>query len=178
MSNLSKRENGKWRARYRDAAGKQHARHFAKKADAQRWLDEVTAAVVTGQYVDPNAGRIAFGVYAESWRLMQVHRASTAAHVETMLRRHTYPTFGHRPISSILPSEIQAWVKMLATPDVQAGRRALAPKTVGVLHNIVSAIMRSAIRDRKIVDNPCDGTKLAPRGETSTMPLSTRQMGS
>ena len=27
------------------------------RLDAQRWLDEVTAAVVTGQYVDPKAGQ-------------------------------------------------------------------------------------------------------------------------
>ena len=33
-----------WRARYRDEAGKEHARHFNRQADAQRWLDEVTAA--------------------------------------------------------------------------------------------------------------------------------------
>jgi hypothetical protein len=27
------------RARYRDEAGKEHARYFVKKANAQRWLD-------------------------------------------------------------------------------------------------------------------------------------------
>jgi integrase len=32
----------RYRARYRDEAGKEHARHFVKKANAQRWLDEVT----------------------------------------------------------------------------------------------------------------------------------------
>ena len=36
------------RARYRDETGKEHARHFTKKANAQRWLDVVTAAVVRG----------------------------------------------------------------------------------------------------------------------------------
>jgi hypothetical protein len=49
-----------WRARYRDDAGKEHARHFPRKIEAQRWLDEVTARVVTGQYVDPAAGRATF----------------------------------------------------------------------------------------------------------------------
>lgn len=53
MASIKKREDGQWRARYRDAAGKEHAKHFARKIDAQRWLDETTAAVVTGQYVDP-----------------------------------------------------------------------------------------------------------------------------
>src|SRR5680860_428856 len=126
-----------YRARYRDEAGKEHARHFDRKVDAQRWLDEVTAAVVTGQYVDPKAGRITFRDYAEHWRTTQVHRPSTALHVETMLRRHAYPTFGERSLSSILPSEVQAWVKRLGVDDASAKRKALAPATVGTLHSIV-----------------------------------------
>jgi len=40
MSSIKKRENGQWRARYRDDAGKEHARHFARKIGAQWWLDE------------------------------------------------------------------------------------------------------------------------------------------
>jgi hypothetical protein len=31
MSNIAKRASGRWRARYRDAAGKEHARHFDRK---------------------------------------------------------------------------------------------------------------------------------------------------
>jgi len=57
MASLTKRPDGRWRARYRDEAGKEHAKHFDRKVDGQRWLDEVTAAVVTGQYVDPKARR-------------------------------------------------------------------------------------------------------------------------
>ena len=56
MASIKKRADGKYRARYRDGAGKEHARHFERKVDAQRWLDEVTASMVTGQYVDPRRG--------------------------------------------------------------------------------------------------------------------------
>ncbi len=56
MASIAKRVDGKYRARYRDSAGSEHAKHFSRRADAQRWLDEVTAAVVTGQYVDPRSG--------------------------------------------------------------------------------------------------------------------------
>ena len=79
MASISKRPNGSYRARYRDDAGKEHARHFTKKSDAQRWLDEVTASVVTGQYVAPTAGNITFRDYAEQWRAVQVHRPATQA---------------------------------------------------------------------------------------------------
>ncbi|UQX09551.1 N-terminal phage integrase SAM-like domain-containing protein [Candidatus Mycobacterium methanotrophicum] len=140
----------RWLARYVDQDGRENTKAFARKTDAQRWLDEVTAAVVTGQYVDPKAGQITFRDYAERWRKKQVQRPSSRVHVETMLRRHAYPTFGGRHLTAILPSDIQTWIKGLE----------LAPATVGVLHGIVSTIFKSAIRDRRVASNPCDGTKL------------------
>ena len=176
MASVSKRPNGKWRARYRDASGREHARHFARKVDAQRWLDEVTASVVTGLYVDPRAGAISFRVYAEQWREAQVHRPSSQAHVETMLRRHAYPTLGERPLSSILPSEVQAWVKRLGVADSKAGRKALAPSTVSVVHSIVSSVFKAAVRDRRIVANPCEGTKLPKRSRSKVVPPTTGQV--
>jgi hypothetical protein len=146
MPNIAKRPDGRWRARYRDDAGHEHARHFSRRLDAQRWIDEVTASIVTGQYVDPKAGRVTFQDYAEGWRLAQVHRPTSAAHIETMLRRHAYPVFGGRPMPSILPSEVQSWVRLLGTNDKAAGRQALAPSTIQVVHAVVSSIFRSAIR--------------------------------
>jgi integrase len=141
-----------YRPRFRDASGKEHARHFKRKVDAQRWLDEMTAAMVTGQYVDPAAGRVTFREYAERWRATQVHRPTTAAHVETMLRRHVYPSLGDKRLGSVLPSDIQSLVKQLSLD--------LAPATVGVVHRILAGIFKAAVRDRRIVASPCEGTKL------------------
>lgn len=72
MANVARRSDGSWRARYRDEEGREHARHFRRRQDAQRWLDEVTTAVVTGQYVDPNAGRITFTGFYREWASRQV----------------------------------------------------------------------------------------------------------
>ncbi len=166
MSSITKRPDGNWRARYRDNAGEEHSRHFRRKVDAQRWLDEITASIVTGQYVDPKAGKITFREYAERWRSIQVQRPSSKAHVETMLRRHTYPTFGDRPLGSIVPSEVQAWATGLT----------LAPATVGVIHGILSTIMKSAVRDRRIATNPCDGTKLPKVQPKQVIPMTTEQV--
>jgi len=163
VASIGKRPDGRWRARYRDDTGKEHARHFARKVDAQRWIDETTAAVVTGTYVDPNAGRQTFREYAEHWRSIQVHRPSTVAYTETMLRRHAYPALGDTPLSKLQPSQIQAWVKAMST--------SLQPSTVGVVHGIVSGILRAAARDRRIVGNPCEGTKLPKAQRVQVTPL-------
>src|SRR4051794_33254115 len=102
MASIARRPDGSYRPRLPDSTGKEHARHFKRKVDAQRWLDEMTAAMVTGQYVDPAAGRVTVRQYAEQWRARQVHRPTTAAHVETMLRRHVYPALGQKRLSSVL----------------------------------------------------------------------------
>ncbi len=171
MASITKRPDGRWRARYRDAEGKEHAKHFDRKVDAQRWLDEVTAAMVTGRYVDPRAARMTFREYAESWRLAQVHRPSSAAHVETMLRLHAYPAFGNRQLGSIRPGEVQAWVKRLSAGSND--HRGLAPATVAVAHGLVAAIFKVAVRDRRLPASPCDGIKLPKQEPRQVVPLAT-----
>jgi integrase len=130
-------------------------------------VDEVTAAVVSGTYVDPRAGRVTVRDYAETWRRAQVHRPTTRAHVETHLRRHVYSAFGDRPIADVLPSDVQAWVAALSAR--------LAPATVQVVHGILSSIFKAAVRDRKLVANPCEGTRLPRRHSRPVEPLTVEQ---
>lgn len=166
MASITRRPGeSRWQARYREAGGRQVTRRFDRKVDAQRWLDEVAAAVVTGQYVDPRAGRTTVREYAEHWREIQSHRPTTTLHVETMLRRHVYPTLGDRPLSAVLPSDVQALVRRLTT--------VLAPSTVSVVHRLLSGIFRAAVADRKIVVSPCVGTKLPRRETRHVEPLAT-----
>jgi hypothetical protein len=50
----------RWRARHVDDGAEDHAKDFARKAGAQKWLDsEVTATFATGTYFAPSAGRVA-----------------------------------------------------------------------------------------------------------------------
>jgi integrase len=168
IQDRGKQHERRWQARYRDPAGRERTKTFRRKLDAQRFLDEVTTSMVTGQYVAPDAGKVTFREYAEDWRAAQVHRASTAETVERHLRRHAYPAFGDRPIGSILPSHVQAWVKGLSVD--------LAPATVAVTHGIVASVFRSAIRDRRITASPCEGTKLPEAHREPVVPLETGQV--
>ena len=165
MASIAKRPDGRWRARYRDEAGREHARHFARKVDAQRWLDEVTASVVTGQYVAPKAGRITFRAYAEAWRAVQVFRPSTAALVELALRRRVYPVIGSKPLEAISPTDIQALVSRLSSN--------YAPRTVAVTYSYVSSVFKAAVRDRRLARTPCDQIRLPEIEPSKVEPLST-----
>ncbi|MDQ0212652.1 tyrosine-type recombinase/integrase [Arthrobacter bambusae] len=168
MASIQKRENGSWRARYRDAAGKEHARHFTRKVDAQRWLDEVTASVVTGRYVDPKAGKMTFAQWFEQWAAAQVWARGTKLKAEQAL---AVATFRDHQIRAILPSQVQAWIKGMSTR--------LAPATVKVYYNLISSAFRAAVTDKVIAENPCVGAKLPRerRREAAMMIPTPAQLG-
>ncbi len=57
-----------WRARYRpDKTANEVSQHFARKVDAQNWLDSVTADLQRGEHVDRKRGRQTFGAWADQW---------------------------------------------------------------------------------------------------------------
>lgn len=169
MGNIARRPNGQWRARYRDAAGREHTKQFARKVDAQRWLSETSQALLTGRYVEPQAGRITLRDYAADWLSRQVHRPTTADQMDGVVRRYIDPHLGHRQIAAIVPSDVQRWVKQLSLT--------LAPSTVGVAHRILSGILKSAVTDRRIVANPCAGTKLPKVNKPKVQPISEERLG-
>lgn len=165
MASVDKLSTGRWQARYRDPQGKQLKRSFSRKSDAERFLTGVEHGMLTGGYVAPEAGRRTFSDYAEAWKAVQVHRPSTVLHVETMLRRHAYPTFGDRALSSVRPSEVQAWVRGISDT--------LAPATVAVVYRYVAAIFRAAVADRVIAVSPCVGVKLPRKARHEVVPMTT-----
>ncbi|MGI8776648.1 MAG: tyrosine-type recombinase/integrase [Acidimicrobiales bacterium] len=167
MASIKRRSDrgGRWEVRYRDPAGKQRARLFERKVDAERFAATTAADLLRGTYVDPAGGRCMFGDYARTWAESQVHRATTSAQVESNLRNHILPTFAARPLAAVRPSEVQSWVK---------GRtEVLAPSTVEVIYRYVAAIFASAVDDRLIVVTPCKGVKLPKVEAPEVVPLAT-----
>lgn len=153
MASIKQRADGVWRARYRDEAGREHAKHFTLKRDAQRWLDEVAAAVVTGQYVDPKAGRVTWDEWNTRWMERQswavgTHEAATVA-VQSVPWRDSH-------IAGIKSSHVQAWV-------AGESKRGLAASTIKTRLNYIQMSFRAAVADKVIVSNPALGVK-APRG--------------
>lgn len=160
------KEHGKgkrWQVRWRDAAGKQQKENFAKRSQADTRAATIEADLARGLYVDPAAGKESFRAVAERWRTTAVHRSGTASRVERALRIHIYPTFGDRPIVSIRPSEVQAWVK--------ARSQVLAPSTLRITFAYLVTVMHTAVRDRTIAVNPCAGIKLPEVRRPEIVPL-------
>lgn len=149
MASIKKRDNGKWRARYRDVEGKEHARHFSKKIEAQQWLDSVTASVVRGDYVDPRAGLITYREFYESWSARQVWTRGTRASSDHVNKG---TTFADVPLLKIKRSHVETWVKSM----VGAG---LAPQTISSRISLSRAVFSAAIGDQLIAVDPSRGVK-------------------
>jgi integrase len=158
VASVQKRPNGKWRARYRDSAGKEHARHFDRKVDAQRWLDEVTALVVRGEYVDPASGKVTLGRYAAQWEAVQVSSDGTRRIVDNALRLHLLPALGSHPIGGVRPTMVQGFVRELES-------KGLAPGTVRNVYDVTARLFAAAVDDRVIAHSPCRKIRL-PRDDS------------
>ena len=66
--NIQRRPDGKWRARYRDANHREHARHFPRKRDAEHWLASQEVAIARGEWVDPTRPRSRWASgYRDGW---------------------------------------------------------------------------------------------------------------
>lgn len=153
MPSVAKRPNGKWRGRVRLPDGKQRARHFDRKVDAEQWVARQVVKLADGTWIDPMRGKRTFGEYAAEWVEGQVHhRASTAGAVEVRLRLHVLPRFGDKPIATIQRSDVQAWVKALSVD--------LAPSYVEGLYRLLAQVMLAAVDDGVLASSPCGRGKV------------------
>lgn len=155
MAHVEKRGQGRWRARYRGPDGRERSRTFDRKLDAERFLTGIEHSKLAGTYVDPVAGRITVGAYAEEWLATRVHRPSTSARVDSDLRVHILPHLGHRSLGSIRHMEVQGWVRSRS--------EMLSPGSVENVYRTLAAVFRAAVRGRIITVSPCEGVALPKR---------------
>lgn len=141
----------RWRARYVDGLGKEHSKRFARKVDAQAWLDGQTAAVVTGVHTPPSAGRVTVDVVAKAW--LAGHPSweeGTRSRYTSIVNRHILPTWGRVRLADLVEmhDEIQKWVTGQVDDGAAGGT---VRKNLGVL----SQICDHAVKTRRIAVNPC-----------------------
>jgi integrase len=154
MANIAKRPDGRWRARYRDGAGREHSRHFKRKVDAQRWLDDVTTAVTTGMYVDPGRARITVGEWSRRWLETKVDlKPSTRTRYAGLLRVNVLPSWGDVRLADVTHEGVAAWVAELTASGLSAA-------TVRQAHRVLSLTFSLAVRDGRLARNPADHVPL------------------
>lgn len=148
MANIKKRTDGKYRARYRDESGKEHARHFARKVDAQNWLDEQTSKLVTGTHVTPRLARTTVGEWCDLWlEGYRTNRSSTVRQAEVHIAR-IKAAFGPLKLGAVRPSHVRIWT-------AQLGAEGLADSYVYALHARLAQLYADAVHDGLVARSPC-----------------------
>lgn len=168
MASIEKRArdgNVTWVARWRDPDQRQRKKSFRRKLDADRFLAAVSADMMRGQYIDPDAGKVLVAEYARTWVSTRPHRPSTAEHQARLIRNHLATTpLGRMPMSAVRASHVQGWASDRS--------RVLQPSTLRVLVQLVRSVFSAAVVDRVIGVSPVQRITV-PRSESPrVVPLS------
>lgn len=168
MASIKKRDDGVWRARYRDDAGKEHARHFKRKVDAQRWLDEVTASVVSGTYVDPKTAKMTVGEWCDVWIAGYATRRTSTVRQAKVHLKVIRERFGSTRLSAVKPSDVKAWTVSLS--------ETYAPSTAYAIYRRFSQVMADAVHDGIIPRSPCSRRTSPPQAKQRPYVATTAQV--
>jgi integrase len=152
VASVRKWGNG-YQVRYRDPDGKQRAKSFDKKRDANAFMATTEVEKRTDSWVAPEGGRILLRDWAKDWEGTLVGvRATTRERDLSMLCNHVLPRFGDLPLGKIEHLAVVAWVADLSTR--------LAPSSVHKCHQILAKLLDAAVNARKIRLNVARGVRL------------------
>jgi len=160
MAHIRRTDAGSWQVRYRDPGGRERARNFGRKTDAERFAVTVETDKIRGMWADPRLAKITVSEWLPTWQASRVHlRPSTRALSESLLRNHVLPYLGDRRLGSVTPTDVQGFVAHLE-------EKGLAASTVRQCYLIVAGLFSSALDSDIIVRSPCRGINLPEDSKT------------
>jgi integrase len=152
----------RWRVRYRDPAGRERAKSFARKRDAERFLQHAEADKLRGHWVDPRQGRTTVGKLAERWYATTVTlKPKTREDYRSLLHNHILPAFGDQAVASLDTLAVRGWLAGLMS-------RGLSPSRAKHAYYVLYAVLEAAIQTGALVRNPAAGVR-SPRVRSREM---------
>jgi hypothetical protein len=100
--------------------------------------------------------RVTFRALADEWdgSVLPMYKHSTQKHRRFIVKKYLLPQFGDSPVCDITRKMIQAYVAHLT----QVG---YAPKSVDHIHDVLSAVLRTAVKWGHLQENPAPGRRHA-----------------
>jgi hypothetical protein len=134
---------------------------FATKTDADIWLTMKEAGIHRGDWIDPDAGKILFATYADTWIHDHVLKPRTDELCRGLLKNHLKPTFGNVDLAKIREGDIRRWRKERINAGL-AQARPFGPVTVAKACRLLHAIMTTAVEDGLIRTGRCCSWRRSP----------------
>lgn len=159
----------RWRARWVEADGRERAKGFARKVDAEKYLDQVTAAVVTDQYVAPEGGNVLVGEVLDRYMAGLDVKRKTRAGYASAVNAHIRPRWGAVPLKAVTVSEIRAWLVEMQRGDpagkTKRQQQGLSSDSANKMGHVFSMALDGAVEDRLIPRNPMATVTLPRRSK-------------
>lgn len=174
-------KGNRWQGRFVDADGHEHMKTFARKEDAQTWVDQNTSDLVTGKFVRKAAGERTVGQVAEGWiEGKAARKPKTVAGYRSLLDTCVLPTWRETKLAEVDYAGVRSWVLAMqrgehAVPD-GARRRPLSASRVIQSHQVLRQVLAEAVRLNLLPSNPADGVELPRKSEAPKRYLTHEQV--
>ncbi len=149
----------RYEVRVRGNDGKERSRTFRTKKEAERHERAHHAAIDSGVWIDPRAGRVTLTAWSSEWQRTVVHlRPKTRKIYDVNLRNHILPTLGNYELAKLTPSMLRAWLSDVTAKDGRRGKP-IAAATVAQAYRTLNRILAAAVDDELLGRNPLQGVK-------------------
>ncbi len=152
FGNVRKLPSGRFQIRYPgpDGLTRTGTETYDRKGDAQKALVLVEASMASGEWTDPNRGKILVANYASTWIAERPGlRPRTQDLYRWLLGKHIEPYLGGVPVGKLTTTLVREWRAKLLGNGVSVSVAAKA-------YRLLRAIMNTAVEeDGLLPKNPC-----------------------
>lgn len=149
MASIAKRPDGQWRARYRDEQGREYAHHFQRKLDAQRWLNDQTAALIGGTHVSPQHDKLTVAAWCDEWLEHYRPPAESSRRQAAVDVARIKRGIGSRRLRTLQPMHVEKWLGELRKAGSASGGP-LETSTVYATYRRLVQILKAAARNGRL----------------------------
>jgi integrase len=166
---INRKTGIRYQVKYLQSNGKQSAKNFRTKKEAQDFEAAIRSAKSKGTWVDTNAAKIKFADYVEVWKATKTNqRPRTAYRRDNILNKHLLPALGNKPLRSIHRAHLQDLVSKWE-------KDGLAPRTIKQHIRILHPIFQMAVLDDIITKNPTIGVNTPRPGKVERHALNPQE---
>ncbi|MEV4180986.1 site-specific integrase [Streptosporangium canum] len=152
FGNIRQLPSGRFQASYLGPDGRRRTapETYERKGDAERALTLIEARMISGEWTDPDRGKIKLQDYAETWISQRPGlRPRTLDLYRWLLKKHVTPYLGNAAVGKISTAMIRQWRADLLGNGVSVTMAAKA-------YRLLRAVLMTATEEDHIIPrNPC-----------------------
>ncbi|MFI7146989.1 tyrosine-type recombinase/integrase [Nonomuraea sp. NPDC050022] len=152
FGNIRKLPSGRFQIRYPGPDGVIHTgtTTYATRTDADRALTLIEAQMISGEWTDPERGKIELADYARDWiKERPGLRPKTVELYTWLLERHIVPTLGKVSVGKLTTKTVRSWRAGLLD-------RGVSVSTAAKAYRLLRAVLMTAVEEDKMISrNPC-----------------------